>query len=233
MANLAIIQATRYVDGDTRNCIYLGSIQEDGWIYFNDDIWWRATPDKTIVQLFYIDKQIWVNTNSLKLTNISNLNATQAQNIINGAGPAAPSDAVENAVQWAINKVSQNWITYDYTTGSVRDVNSLQYNCSTFVITAFWQAGFPINTAYNTSTMVSEFEACGFTFYPGTTWEAEDLVRGDIQIQTQHHTNLYIGNGQDADCGATPGAIINHWNYYTNPDEGYYGGWSGILRYTG
>lgn len=231
MANLAIIQAKRYVDGQVQNCVYLGSIQNNGWIYFNDDVFWRAKADKSVVQLLYLSKEIWVNTNSLELTSISNINATQAQNIINGAGPAADSAAVENAVQWAINKVTNNYITYDYTTNSARDVNSLQYNCSTFVITAFWQAGFPINTAVNTATMVADFEACGFTFYSGNYWDASDLVRGDIQINIpllpSGHTNIYIGNNQDVDCGGEPGAIFTH-----TPDN-WGRGWDGILRYTG
>lgn len=235
MANLAIIQAKRYADGQVQNCVYLGSIQDNGWIYFNDDVFWRAKADKSVVQLLYLSKEIWVNTNSLELTSISNLNATQAQNIINGAGPAAENPDVETAVQWAIDKVTQNYITYDYVPRqtAVGDFNATQYDCSSFVITAFLYGGFQIQGATYTGDMVPYFESCGFTFYPGTTWEADQLVRGDIQIQIQHHTNLYIGNGQDVDCGSTPGRIINHWNYYTNPDENYYGGWDGILRYTG
>lgn len=228
---LKMITAKRYIENEERVCYYLGTYQTDGWIYFNDDIFWRHNPEFNITQLLYLSKEVWCNTDNLEITTISNLNGTQAQNVINGAGPAAPSAMVENAVQWAINKVTNNYITYDYTTNSARDVNSNKYNCSTLVITAFWQAGFPINTAINTETMRADFEACGFTFYPGTYWAAEDLVRGDIQIceplLPNGHTNIYIGNDQDVDCGGTPGAIFTH-----TPDN-WGRDWDGIFRYTG
>ena len=82
MANLMIIEAQRYVDNDVRTCIYMGSYQEDGWIYFNDDTWWRARPDKSIVQLFYISKQIWVNTNGLVLINYIELSINKIENML-------------------------------------------------------------------------------------------------------------------------------------------------------
>lgn len=231
MADVAIIQAKKFLPKGIKKCVYIGSKQEDGKIYFNDDVFFRCSHDKKIVELYYQEKQNWVITDILEITGLSNLNATQAQNMIHGSGAVASHDAVENAVQWAIDKVTNNYISYDTTTYSVRDVNSLTYNCSTFVITAFWQAGFPINTARNTSGMVADFTACGFDWIPGTYWPASELQRGDIQLNTQlgtlGHTNIYIGNNQDVDCGGDPGAIFTHTP--NNWDRG----WEGILRYAG
>lgn len=234
MANLLLIEAERYVDGDIRDCIYMGSYQEDGWIYFNDDTWWRARPDKSIVQLFYISKQIWVNTNGLVLKKFTELSTSKIQNLLNGSGSTAPNADVETAVQWAIEKVTNNYITYDTAPRqtAVGDFNALQYDCSSFIITAFLYAGFPVTGATYTGNMRAYFEPAGFTWIPGTTWEASDLIRGDILLQETYHTQMYIGNGQDVNCGMTPGSVVTHWNYYTNDYAPYYGGWDGILRYT-
>lgn len=232
---LKMITAKRYIEGEERVCYYLGTYQTDGWIYFNDDIFWRHNPEFNVTQLLYLSKEVWCNTDNLEITNIGNLNGTQAQNVINGAGGVAADANVENAVQWAINKVTQNYIEYDWPprVTSVGDTTATIYDCSSFVITAFIAAGFPVSGASYTGDMVPVFENAGFTFIPGTTWEASDLQRGDIQINITHHTNLYIGNNQDVDCGSTPGRIITHWNFYYNDDANYYGGWDGILRYTG
>ena len=232
MANLAIVQATRYADGQTRNCVYLGSVQEDGWIYFNDDIWWRVSHDKSVVQLFYIDKQIWVSTNSLQLDTISNLNATQAQNVIHGAGTAAPDADIETAVLWAINKAAQGNVTYSQTYRNVKDPNAYSYDCSSFVITAMYVGGFDADFTGVSATTVymrQAFLDLGFDWIPGSYFDASDLIRGDIQLNENPgnagHTNIYIGNNQDVDCGGANLRIITH----TPNDFG--NGWHGILRY--
>lgn len=231
MANLAIIQAQRYADGKIRDCIYLGSIQDDGWVYFNDDIWWRSRIDKSNVQLFYISKEIWVSTSNLEISSISTLNATQAQNIINGGGSAATNANIETAVKWAIQKVSSEWITYSQTYRNLKNPNGDSYDCSSFIITAMYVGGFDAN-AITTYNMKQAFIDLGFTWIAGNYFPSSDCLRGDILLKEQDpygHTQMYIGNGQDVNCGGTPAAIITH-----SPDNfgrGY--GWDGILRYTG
>ena len=233
MANiLKMVTGERYVNNTQQDVYFLGTWQTDGWIYFNDDRFWRYEPNNGILQIFYINKEIWVETNAMTIKTIKDFNVTMAQNNTHGAGAVAENASIEAAVQWAIDKATNEWISYDYTTGSVRDVNSPIYNCSTFVITAFWQAGFNLPTCYNTMTMMSEFIAAGFEFIPQNYIPAEDLLRGDIQIKQYDpygHTNIYIGENQDVDCGSTPLRILSH-----TPDNwgrGY--GWDGILRYTG
>lgn len=230
MANIAIITAKKLINGNIEDCVFIATQQGDGYLYFNDDMFYRCTPDKDNLAVNIPTKNYWIRTDMLEITNIISFNASKAQNLIYGAGSVSEDADVEKAVQWAIDKATNEYITYDYTTNSVRDVNSDQYNCSTFVITAFWQAGFPVNSCVNTMTMVSDFTNCGFTFIPGTFWEAEYLKRGDIQIKEFDpggHTNIYIGNNQDVDCGATPLRILTH------TVNNWGSGWDGILRYTG
>ena len=234
MANiLKMITGERYVNNTLQDVYFLGTWQTDGWIYFNDDHFWRYEPTNGILQIFYINKEIWVNTNSMTIKEVKNFNVTMAQNNIHGGGAVAENASVEAAVQWAIDKVTNNWITYDEypRQTTVGDFNALQYDCSSFIITAFLYAGFPVTGATYTGDMRQYFEPAGFTWYPGTTWYSEDLLRGDILLQEQYHTEMYIGNNQDVNCGTTPGAVVSHWDYYTNSEIGYYNGWDGILRY--
>ena len=239
MPNIAIISARRLINGQNVDCTYIGTIQADGWVYFNDDVWWRCkstTPGNwftpTVVQRFYIDKQIWMPTNTNIVTNVKRLNTSQLQNMINGAGSVAPNANVEAAVQWAIQRASAEDITYsqDYYLRNLKNPNGTSYDCSSFVITAFYVGGFDA-AASATPDMRAAFEALGFTWIPGSYFAAEDLIRGDIQLNenpgNSGHTNIYIGNNQDVDCGSTPCRIFTH-----TPDN-WGNGWHGILRYAG
>lgn len=223
MANISIIQATRYADGEERQCVYIGSVQDDGWVYFNDDIWWRAKIDKSVVQLFYISKEVWVNTDNLNITAFTNLNATQTQNIINGGGGSATNAQVEAAVKWAIQKVSSEWITYSQSYRNLKNVNGSSYDCSSFVITAFYAGGINVDATY-TGNMRAGFLAEGFSWIPGNYFASSECLRGDILLDEVNHTQMYIGNGQDVNCGSTPAGIEPH-----SPDN-YGRGWDGILR---
>lgn len=230
MANLAIIQATRYVNGNQQNCVYIGNVQDDGWIYFNDDIFWRCTQDKSIVQLFYLSKSLWMTTFSLDVTTIFMFNARQSQNTSNGAGATAPNADVETAVKWATQRAADADITYSNYDRNLKNPYGYSYDCSSFVITAFYVGGFDAASTY-TGDMRAGFQALGFTWIPGSYFASGDLIRGDIQVNENAgnagHTNIYIGNNQDVDCGSTPAKIIQH----TPNNFGI--GWHGVLRYEG
>ena len=228
---LTTIHAKKYINGNLEDVYYIGTNRPDGWTYFNDDMFYRYQIDNGILQICYMDKQIWVTTNCMIIVQTADFNLRLAGQLAAGMGVAAANAMVENAVQWAINKATNEWITYDTTTGSVRNVNSPVYNCSTFVITAFWQAGFNLPTCYNTMTMIPEFEAAGFTFIPMQYTYSDNLLRGDIQIKENNpygHTNIYIGNNQDVDAGGNVLDIFSH-----TIDNWGRGGWDGILRYVG
>ena len=207
---------------------YLANLQTDGYAYFNDDFQYRCKPDGTNLQLFYYDKQIWVQTN-----NIQDLqpNIFDLYNLIFGGGTNANNASVENAVQWLIN-TSKRDTYYDTTANSARVLNSNCYNCSTAVITAFWQAGFPINHATWTGNMRADFEPAGFRWIAGSRWESNQLIRGDILLSIEHHTQVYIGNNQDVNFGGNTGAVITHCPLCPT-ESGGWRNWDGILRYAG
>ena len=235
---LKLITGERYIDGTARTCYYLGTYQTDGWIYFNDDKFWRYNPSTETLQLLYLSKEIWCNTDIMEIKSTGNLNGSQAQNVINGAGSVAPNANVEKAVQWAVEKVTNNWITYinaresteaqQYRAASLKDPNYWGYDCSTFVITAFYVGGFDAAATW-TGDMVAAFEALGFTYIPMQTIPADKCIRGDIlikQFDPGGHTQIYIGNNQDVNCGDTPAQIVTHAE--TNYLSPY---WDGIIRY--
>lgn len=235
MLNFAIIICKKWINGDIVDCVFMGNKQGDGYIYFNDDIFYRCTDDKENLQIFYPQNRTWVRTDIIEIEEIYSLDAIAAQNLINGGGSFAANADVEKAVKWAIDKVNNNYITYDEPprVTAVGDFNATQYDCSSFIITAFLYAGFDVTGATYTGNMRAYFEPQGFKWYPGSTWYAEDLKRGDILLQETYHTQMYIGDGQDVNCGSTPGMVASHWDFYVNNEQGYYGGWDGILRYEG
>lgn len=232
MLNFAVVTCDKWINGDTKQCIFLGNYQEDGYIYFNDDMFYRCTMDKENLQIYYPQNNIWIRTDILDITNIFSFNARAAQNTVNGGGGVAPNANVETAVQWAIQKASSGQVTYSQGVRNLNNPDGYSYDCSSFVITAFYVGGFDGGgAAYDTTTMKDVFINMGFEWIPGSYFEASDLLRGDIQLNTlagnDGHTNIYIGNNQDVDCGGNDAAIIQH----TPNDFG--SGWHGILRYRG
>lgn len=221
---LKLITAERYIDGEIKTIYYLATYQTDGWAYFNDDKFWRYHQTNNIVQMLYLSKEIWVNTNILEVKSVSNLDGTQVQNVANGSGAVAPNANVEKAVQWMIDKVSNNYITYSQTTRNLKNLSGSSYDCSSFVITGFFAGGYNANATY-TGDMRAAFIALGFTWIPGTSFTSEQCIRGDILLNETLHTQVYIGGGQDVNCGSTPARVQTH------SDNNYGNDWDGILRY--
>lgn len=145
--------------------------------------------------------------------------------VTQGGGSYATDGMVENAVQWCIDKVTKSKITYSLEYRNLNNPDGTSYDCSSFLITAFNQAGFNINATY-TGNMKDAFVAAGWEWYP-VSWyiPADNLVRGDIMLNEVSHTQMYIGNGEDVNCGGTPAEIIPH-----NSDN-WGRGWDGYLHY--
>lgn len=224
---LAFITAKKFIQSQNTmsDVFYLGNTQTDGFTYFNDETSYRCITrnGQTYTELFYIPKQIWMQCNIFNDVNIIDFNPFS---ILSGAGSAAPAESVEAAVQWMINKASNTYITYSQSNRNLKNPNGTSYDCSSFVITGFYAVGVNINATY-TGDMVAGFTAAGWEFIAGSRWEANQLQRGDILINTAYHTQVYIGDNKDVNCGSTPARIVNH-------SVDYWGrGWTGILRYKG
>lgn len=140
---------------------------------------------------------------------------------------SSAGSGVSGAISWAVAIANDN--SHGYSQASNRGPN---YDCSSFVSSAFRAAGFnvPMSTAGN---MKSNFTAAGFTWIPFSS--TSQLRAGDILLRIGRHAEIYIGGNQNV------GAHRDYGNPQTGDQNGreiavtgYYDfSWDGILRYTG
>ncbi len=232
MAGVAFITGTRYADGKSRSVFYIGSVQDDGYIYFNDDKFWRLTKDNKILQQFYINKTNWIITSEIQDIKVTGFDVN---GIIGGNGAVSPNANVENAVQWAIATAKDPSHGYDLTPGRYWGPD---YCCASFIAQAFIEAGFGVGRNAGVSSMVADFQKHGFTYIAGMGNDVSQLVRGDILVKTRDHVELYIGNNQR--CGAHvdetgtgyAGQSGDQTGHEISVDPYYVKPWDGILRYS-
>ena len=133
---------------------------------------------------------------------------------------------IEKAVAWALGIAGDSSHGYDQTSRWGPD-----YDCSSFVISAYKAAGLPLTATY-TGNMKYDFLRNGF-------FEVTDgsLQRGDVLLHERNHTALYIGDGQlvhasinergtikGGQVGDQTGGEICVRGYYDYP-------WDVVLRY--
>ena len=141
---------------------------------------------------------------------------------------------IEKAVTWALDICNDNSHGYS----QLRRWSGIDFDCSSFVISAFEQAGVQLkeNGANSTSDLKQACLKCGFEVVEG--WDkttAVGLQKGDILLNEANHTCLYIGDGKVANCssdrghpetGDQDGTEIQVQNFYV-----YHNGWDCALRY--
>lgn len=145
---------------------------------------------------------------------------------------------IEQAAGWLEMMVDKPSVGYDQSRRWGPD-----YDCSSLVISAWEWAGVPVKQsgASYTGNMYNVFLACGFEDVTHTVNldSGAGLVRGDVLLNHQKHTAMYIGNGQTAE------ASINELGLVTGGESGDQTGkevlrrayrdypWDCVLRYTG
>lgn len=135
---------------------------------------------------------------------------------------------IEKAIAWALGIANDPAHGYDQTSRWGPD-----YDCSSFAIQAFKEAGLPLSATY-TGNMKYDFLRHGFVIVTDGT-----LKRGDVLLHEKNHTALYIGNGQivqasinerggitGGQTGDQTGSEIGVRSYYNYP-------WDVVLRYVG
>lgn len=170
-----------------------------------------------------------------RLNRNNNVFSTLLNSLRHGGATVSPNASVEAAVQWAIDRQSHAGEMH-YSQGSdrwadLKNPNGTAYDCSSFVITAYYVGGIDINATW-TGDMKEAALAVGFEWIPGSTFSSEELVRGDILLNENSapingHTQIYIGDGEDITFGGDPCSRVPHdcCNYGT--------WWDGVLRYVG
>lgn len=147
-----------------------------------------------------------------------------------GEGPMPDKGIVEQAVQWALAIAADDTHGYDQDHRLGPD-----YDCSSFVSTAYANAGLNINPANTTSTIERAFKAVGFV----SVSDPHDRQRGDIFGTAYHHVVMCIdhdnivhasinekGDTTGGETGDQNGKEICTRSFYT-PDYG----WGYHLRY--
>lgn len=148
------------------------------------------------------------------------------------------NQTIEKAAQWALQIAQDPSHGYDQIKRWGPD-----YDCSSFLISAWEQAGIKVKEAGATYTgnMRSAFLKCGFE---DVTAEINlktgvGLRMGDILLNEKHHTAMYIGSGRivhasinergvatGGKTGDQTGKEICTRSYYV-----YSKGWDRVLRY--
>lgn len=144
------------------------------------------------------------------------------------------SAVIDNAINFAVTIANDNSHGYDQIKRWGKD-----YDCSSLVISAYENAGVPVkaNGATYTGNMKSAFIKCGFKallYYRGI-----DLIKGDVLLNEQHHTAVYIGAGQIVQASinekgtATGGKTGDQTGreIAVSPFYEYSKGWQYVLRY--
>lgn len=142
--------------------------------------------------------------------------------------------AIQQMEAWA--RDDSHGYDQDYRWGEKGD-----YDCSSAIISAWENAGVPVKSkgATYTGDMRTVFLSCGFKDITNKVNVATGagLIRGDVLLNTVHHTAMYCGNGKEVEAsinekgtahGGKPGdqtgkefLIRNYRNYP----------WDCILRY--
>ncbi len=153
------------------------------------------------------------------------------------ANAAVSSATIEKAVQWAIDTAADDSHGYS----QANRWGNPDYDCASFVISAFRSVGFKLTNAVHCGNMKQPFINEGFEWIPNTEIDlstSKYLKRGDILLNSRSHTEIYIGD--DMQVGAHDGTydIFD----YNDPGDSTgkeicpvkynnWSNWEGILRY--
>ena len=159
---------------------------------------------------------------------------------VKGANDMTVQQRIEKAISWMEDTANDDSHGYcqDHRWGADGD-----YDCSSAVITAWENAGVPVKTkgATYTGNMLGVFTANGFEVvtHKVNLNTGSGLKRGDVLLNTTHHTAMYCGNGKEVEAsinekgtahGGKPGDqtgkefLIRSYRNYP---------WTHVLRYTG
>lgn len=174
--------------------------------------------------------------NNLKSQIESNLQSASSVSLDAGGasggasgGGSGGSSSVQSAIDWAVETANDDSHGYSQSSRS----GNPDYDCSSFVINAYQEAGVPVKEAgaSYSGDMKGAFVKSGFEWIPGNP-SVDDLKPGDVLLTEGVHTEMYIGDGKnvgahddyDGTSGDSSGNEIDVGNYYSHP-------WDGVLRY--
>ena len=138
------------------------------------------------------------------------------------------SGTIQDAIDWGMG------IANDDSYGYSQNRGDHEYDCSLLAISMYENAGVDCGGATYTGNMIECMTSTGnFEWIPGDP-DPSTLQPGDIVLDVDAHTEVYIGDGQllgahgnySGGSGDPSGREICAGPYYSHP-------WDGVLRYTG
>lgn len=159
---------------------------------------------------------------------------------VTGSGLHAAADAestkdIEKSIEWALATAADD--THGY---SQADRWGPDYDCSSFVIEALREGGFQTGFAVTTKNMKQELTKNGFTWI---SWDdivdESGLLRGDVLLNEQHHTEIYLGGGRKVGAHSAGMYYDDDGIPITGDQDGNeisendykFASWDGVLRY--
>jgi len=137
---------------------------------------------------------------------------------------------VDSYVNWALGIAADNSHGYDQ-----YDRWGPNYDCSSLVISALRAAGISTGGATYTGNMVGNLS--GFKVVK-VSHDQLGLLRGDILLNSTHHTGIYIGEGmmvaaRESENGGITGRSGDQTGHEIETQAVYDFPWNYILRYVG
>ena len=148
------------------------------------------------------------------------------------SGGTAGNADVEAACKWAIDIANNDQYGYVWGGSHGDSWDSSGGDCSAFVCHAFKDGGGFNISITSTYYMKDTFTSAGFKWYDRSAMELSGyskLQRGDILLNIQKHTELYIGDGQVVGAHTSSVAKADQISCKSYWDDK----WDGILRYEG
>ncbi|MEX0085164.1 peptidoglycan amidohydrolase family protein [Clostridium butyricum] len=184
---------------------------------------------------FIPNSDYWINTLTLSTSkhkelttwaDIEEVVVDKNGNIIQGEGSTiGNSMVVAKALEWAYKTANDNSIGYS----QQNRWGDPDYDCSSFVISAYRYGGLSLAGATYTGNMYDTFLAEGFDDVTNEVNLAtgEGLIAGDVLLNIIMHTEIYTGNGKKigAHSSRLPKADQISENNYSNYP------WNYVLRY--
>ena len=135
------------------------------------------------------------------------------------------SGEIERAIQWAVNIANDDTHKYSQATRW-----GPHYDCSSFAISAYEQAGVPVKSegATYTGDMKNVFLKCGFEDVTSSCnlSTGAGMKRGDVLLNIVHHAALVqIDGGTTVEARSSSSGIVANVKYRNYP-------WDCVQRYT-
>lgn len=214
---------------------------DDGYVYWTRETQFRLDPSQTTANgesyvqknTMYYPSERWINMDGY---NVAAIGYSTDSGTSGGGG----TGMVEKALDWAVGIANDESHGYDWDNRLGPD-----YDCSSLVNHAYYNAGFNVDPAAATFTMRQMYQDIGFTVLgPEVANDVNSLKRGDILLQDDYHTEIYLGNGMNVgahsnEFGGVQGGVtgdqtgreicVDAYWVYSYPSAGVYG-WSCVLR---